>query len=162
MALKMVATLNIAGDNAGMKNRPSAFTTAAEFVLNRELRLALESEEVDLERPRALLDEAEQLEITLDRPGLSFALTRTLERLALKLAEDPHDVNTLQRLARAASLAGTLPLDVDLWRAQNIIYQLLRDVYPDYAARVRAGDLAASAWLELFTGVAAQLRLAVP
>jgi alpha-amylase/alpha-mannosidase (GH57 family) len=140
---------------------PRVFTLAAEFVLNRELRSALESEEVDLERPHALLAEAQQLQVKVDRAGLGFALKRTLEELAERLSRDPHDLVTLQRLSRASGLAGTLPLDIDLWRAQNIFYELMRDVYPDYEARVSAGDLGARQWLELFTGVAAQLRLAV-
>ncbi|HSJ15491.1 MAG TPA: DUF3536 domain-containing protein [Longimicrobiales bacterium] len=141
---------------------PRAFTLAAEFVLNHELRAALDAEEVDLERPRTLLAEADQMEVVIDRAGLSFVLKRTLERLAARLSEDPHDLVTLQRLARAAALAGTLPLDVDLWRAQNIFYQLMRNVHPDYAARVAAGDVGAGQWLELFNGVAAELRLVTP
>ena len=140
---------------------PRAFTLAAEFVLNQELRTALHNPEVDLERPRALLAEAEQLEVDLDRAGLGYALKRTLEDQAERLRQDAHDMVALQRLSRAAILARTLPLDVDLWRAQNILYELMRDSYPDYAARAQAGDVAARQWLELFTGVAAQLHLAV-
>jgi alpha-amylase/alpha-mannosidase (GH57 family) len=140
---------------------PRAFTLAAEFVLNQELRTVLESDDVDLERPRALLSEASAIGVTLDLTGLSFALQRTLERLAEQLRRKPEDSTTLQRVARAATLARSLPLGVDLWRAQNSYYRLLKDVYPDFNARARAGDLAAREWIDLFTGVGEQLGMAV-
>jgi hypothetical protein len=59
---------------------PRAFTLAAEFVLNQELRKVLESDDVDLERPRALLSEASAVGVQLDLTGLSLrapANTRT-------------------------------------------------------------------------------------
>ena len=140
---------------------PRAFTLAAEFVLNQELRTVLESDDIDLDRSQALLGEASALGVKLDLTGLNFAAQRTLERLAEKLRRNPDDTDTLQRVARAATLARSLPLGVDLWRAQNSYYRLLKDVYPDISARARAGDLAAREWTDLFTSVGEQLGMAV-
>jgi hypothetical protein len=140
---------------------PRAFTLAAEFVLNQELRAVLESDDIDPERPQALLAEASAIGVKLDLTGLSFALQRTLERLAEKLRRNPDDLDRLQRVARAAALARSMPLGVDLWRAQNSYYRLLKDVYPDFSARAKAGDVAAREWTELFAGVGEQLGMAV-
>jgi hypothetical protein len=140
---------------------PRAFTLASEFVLNQELRAVLDTDDIDVDRPAALLSEAESMGVNLDVPGLSFALKRTLERLAAQLRREPEDVVVLQRLARAVALATRLPLGVDLWRVQNLFYELMDAVYPDYAARARAGDVKAAEWIDLFRTVGGQLRMAV-
>jgi alpha-amylase/alpha-mannosidase (GH57 family) len=140
---------------------PRAFRMAAEFVLNHDMREAVTGE-LELERARSLLDEAEAVRVQLDQEGLSYAVERALERLALGFLEHPRDLERLERWAALADLAAVLPFDVNLWKTQNVFYELLKTVYPAMEERAAGGDEAARRWVELFAGVGEQLSVAVP
>jgi alpha-amylase/alpha-mannosidase (GH57 family) len=139
---------------------PRAFRMAAEFVLNRDIRSALTGE-LELERTRALLEEAEAVRVQLDSEGLSYALERALERLAHAFLEHPRDINRLERWATMADLIEALPFDVNLWQTQNVFYDLLKTVYPSVQERAEAGEESARRWISLFTTLGDRLSVAV-
>ncbi|MEO5510907.1 MAG: glycoside hydrolase, partial [Longimicrobiales bacterium] len=141
---------------------PRAFMLAAEFVINNDLRIEFDAEDIDIAHARALVNEAAALKVPLDKEGLAFALKRTLERLAQRLATDPDDVRALDALARSATLARSLPISVDLWKVQNSYYQLLQSDYESHSARAAEGSADAAHWVDLFTVVGRQLDVAVP
>lgn len=140
---------------------PRAFRVAAEFVLNRELRSALTGE-LELERARGLLEEAEAVRVALDQEGLSYAVERALERLAADFLEHPRDIERLERWSAMADITEALPFDVNLWKTQNVFYDLLNTVYPTMAERAQRDDEGAARWVELFTSLGEQLSVAVP
>ncbi|MEX1183011.1 MAG: DUF3536 domain-containing protein [Gemmatimonadota bacterium] len=139
---------------------PRAFRMAAEFVLNRDLRSAL-GKGLDLQRARTLLDEAEATRVPLDREGLSYAVEQTLDRLANAFLEHPRDIDRLEMWSEMASLTETLPFDVNLWRTQNVFYDLLKTVYPSERERADVGEAAAMRWVELFAALGERLTVAV-
>jgi alpha-amylase/alpha-mannosidase (GH57 family) len=141
---------------------PSAFRVSAEFVLNRDLRAALGTRDVDLERVRALLEEAQAIKVQLDREGLGYAVERALEQQAHAFLESPRDLPRLEAWVELARLTEALPFAVDLWKAQNDFYDLLRTIYPAVCERAAQGDEAAQRWAELFTTLGALLSVAVP
>jgi alpha-amylase/alpha-mannosidase (GH57 family) len=141
---------------------PRAFMLAAEFVINHDLRAEFDADDIDIAHARALVDEAAALKVPLDREGLAFALKRTLERLAQRLSSNPGDVQTLDALARSATLARSLPVSVDLWKVQNEYYQLLQSEYQSRAGHAADGSAEAAHWVDLFTVVGRQLGVAVP
>jgi hypothetical protein len=96
---------------------PKAFSMAADFFLNTNLRRALAQEELDLNRIMTLLDEAARGQITFDTADLGYALQQTLQQIMRRLAVHPTELTILKQLQAAAALAHTLPFEVDLWRA---------------------------------------------
>lgn len=141
---------------------PRAFGVAAEFILNRDIRSALTGEDPQLDRARSLLEEAEATGIQLDSEGLSYVLERTMERLANAFLEHPRDIEKLEKWTETASLTEALPFDVNLWKAQNVFYELLHSVYPAFRDRAAEGDESARRWIQLFTALGEQLSVAVP
>jgi alpha-amylase/alpha-mannosidase (GH57 family) len=141
---------------------PRAFGMAAEFVVNRDLRAVLSSREIDVARARSLLEEARATSVELDRPGLSYVVSRAVERLALEALEHPGDVARLETWSDMATLTASLPFDVNLWQAQNIFYRLLKDVYPTMRERAAADDPIAVRWVQLVAVIGDQLSVAVP
>jgi hypothetical protein len=141
---------------------PKAFSMAADFFLNTNLRRALEKEELDLDRITTLLEEAARGQITLDTAGLGYALQQTLQQIMGRLAAAPTDLTVLKKLQAAAALVRTLPFEVDLWRAQNVYYELLRGVYPEFLDKADQGDEEAHAWVERFVPLGEALRVRVP
>jgi alpha-amylase/alpha-mannosidase (GH57 family) len=141
---------------------PAAFRMAAEFVLNQDLRAVLTTDEVDLDRARSLLEEAEAIRVELDYEGLSYAVERALERVANAFLEHPRDMQRLEVWSDLASLTESLPFDVNLWKSQNVFYDLLRTVYPAVLERSLGTDETAERWIQLFTSLGARLSVAVP
>jgi hypothetical protein len=134
---------------------------AAEFVLNRDIRATLLLPDVDLERARSLLEEAEATRVQLDREGLSYVIGKSLEHVALQLLEQPHDIERLQAWADLATLTDSLPFAVNLWKSQNVFYELLKTVFPSVHARAEAGEAEARRWADLFAALGDQLSVVV-
>lgn len=140
---------------------PRPFHMTAEFVLNTSLRRAFEAETLDLERIEALLEEARRWDVSLDAPGLGYALERALNQMAEWLADNAGDLALVQALTDTVALVHRLPFDVDLWKVQNVYYRLLKTHYPETRRRADEGDDEAKAWLERFVPLGEKLSVRV-
>jgi alpha-amylase/alpha-mannosidase (GH57 family) len=140
---------------------PKALYTAAEFVLNADLQRAFEDEELNVARIEHLLREARLEGISLETTSLEFGLRQTLGRLAAQLAADPDDFGILQRLEAVTTLLNRLPFQVDVWRVQNICYEMLQTIYEEYQARAQQGHEEARLWLRHFNKIAQNLAVRV-
>lgn len=139
---------------------PNALRSAAELVLNVDLRRAL-SGPADPEEVQRLLDEAAGLGVDLDEDGLSYALERSLEELVGRLGETPMDADLLSRVDAVADLARKPPFRVNLWRAQNRCYEMLAGAYLLMKDEAEAGEEAAAEWVERFRVLAVKLGFRV-
>ncbi|MEZ0227499.1 MAG: DUF3536 domain-containing protein [Planctomycetota bacterium] len=110
---------------------PKPFLEAAGLVLNAHLRRAFEARPVDIARIKTLLDEAARARVTLDKDGLSFTLEATIESLFEDLAKAPGDEKLIATLKEILEIHRKLPFDVNLWRVQNVYWDLLRRAEPD-------------------------------
>jgi alpha-amylase/alpha-mannosidase (GH57 family) len=141
---------------------PRAFHTAAEFVVNAELRRGVEAETLDPDRIRSWLHEARRWNVPLDEAELRFALERTLERMADAWRAEPGAVETLAALDAAVALVRELPFEVELWKLQNVYYEIARTLYPARHAEAEAGDEPARAWTAAFAALGDRLRVRLP
>ena len=139
---------------------PKGFSAAADFVLNHQLRAALEQTPIELHRVLELLQSARLEGVTLDTASLEFPYRRSLERAAEAFASEP-SLASLEKVAEAAGALTHLPFHVDLWRAQNLFYRLLQDRYPQQKS-LRANDESARRWIERFEDLCRLLRVNVP
>jgi alpha-amylase/alpha-mannosidase (GH57 family) len=140
---------------------PRRLSTPATFVINATFRAAAEADPPDIERLRALAEEAGQVGVALDQLTLSFVLDKTLGTLAHQFDESPRDLTILQRLADLASLIRELPFEVNLAHAQNIFYAMLQNVRPAVKDGASGGQQEAQQWLEAFDALGQTLRVRV-
>ncbi|HEV7507289.1 MAG TPA: DUF3536 domain-containing protein [Thermoanaerobaculia bacterium] len=140
---------------------PKPFAAAAELVLSLDLKRLLEDPAADLDETRSLLAQRELLGVDLDSKGLSYALSRALETLAIHLEECPESPELLRRMTSTVLLARKPPFNVDLWRAQNACYELRQKIYPHQKAQAEADDAAAAEWVELFRELSGRLGVRV-
>jgi alpha-amylase/alpha-mannosidase (GH57 family) len=140
---------------------PKSFHSAAEFILNSELRRAVSSETLDSERIRSLLDETQIWKVELDNEGLSYFLRQNLERMTSRLAETPEDIELLKEMLAAMEIVKSVPFTVDLWKVQNIYHGMLQSVYPEIKKKAERQDKAAIEWLAEFNSLGQQLSIRV-
>jgi alpha-amylase/alpha-mannosidase (GH57 family) len=139
---------------------PKEFHTAAEFVLNTELRRELAHEEIDPTRVQIVLETAKLDQVTLDSATLEFAYRRNLEKLADRLLSDPSASN-LRALDSAATLLVILPFGVDLWKVQNRFYELLKGELASMGASQQETSATASPRMDLIRALARKLAVRV-
>ncbi|MFC1938948.1 DUF3536 domain-containing protein [Chloroflexota bacterium] len=140
---------------------PKSFHSAAEFIMNSELRKVVSSDTLDLERLRSFLDETQTWQVELDTDGLSYLLQQTLERMMARLVTNAEDSDFLKQVHATAEMLPTLPFPVDLWKVQNLYHKLLKSSYPEFQNREQQGDKDATEWIRLFVSLGQQLSIRV-
>jgi hypothetical protein len=140
---------------------PKAFHGAAEFIVNTDIRRALAQDTIDVEQVNNLLATAKTEGTPLDTATLEFTYRRTLEGLAARLITEP-SLSALKILNNAASLLERLPFTVNLWKVQNYIYEIVKNLYPGMSRRKQFGDSAAADWIGNFEELCRRLRIKIP
>jgi hypothetical protein len=141
---------------------PGAFRASAEYVLNADLRRVLAAEPLDVERVHRVLEQVNATQVTLDVAGFTLTFERALERTAVKLWQNPDDLRSLQTLEDLAHVAESISRDVDLWKVQNIYFDLMSSHYPKKLRESEGGAADAGAWVASFTRLADHLGVSIP
>jgi hypothetical protein len=137
---------------------PRPLYSAAEHILNTNLRSAFEDEELDLETIENLLSFADLEGVALDSATLEMAVRKRMERLAQALEARPSERRFMEELDVAADLLKRLPFQVNLRKVQNLYYSLMQKAYPEFQAEK---DEASREWAALFKDLAEKLWLKV-
>jgi hypothetical protein len=138
---------------------PEALLSAAEFILNADLRRELSRESLDVERITGLLDDARGWNITLDNEGLGYLLRRTLEKMMTRFASTSEDLDLLKNLVASVTLVRSVSLAVDLGKVQNLYYEMLRTTYPRLQKKAQQGNEATVEWNSQFISLGEKLSI---
>jgi len=141
---------------------PKALSAPAEFILNEDLCAEIQSDELDLNRLRSLVDEAERLSLGLDKERLSFEGSHRINTLARQWRDAPEDVEMLASIEKSLGILRVLTPDMDLQHAQNVFFTIARETYPQIKQQAEAADEKAVAWVEHFGHLAQRLGLVIP
>jgi alpha-amylase/alpha-mannosidase (GH57 family) len=131
---------------------------AIEEVLNSEIRNQFESDHLDAERVRSLLAECRAMKVPLEREILGYACKGYFDRLSARLVKTPEDAELLRRLIDAANLARELPFDCNLWKPQNIWFDISRTMRQESLQDNQEAKL----WDALFAEVGVALGFSMP
>jgi alpha-amylase/alpha-mannosidase (GH57 family) len=137
---------------------PKVLEVAFESVLNSDLRAQFESDAIDAERVRCLLQEVHQDRVVLDAVTLGYAMKGHMERRAEEFAKSPESLAALQHFLAAAELLKALPFEVNLWKPQNAYWITRNAVAPAMRQRADSGDETARIWTDKFRTLGEQLR----
>jgi alpha-amylase/alpha-mannosidase (GH57 family) len=136
---------------------PLALRTAVDFVLNCDLRRQFETEDTDPARVRGLVEQIQTGSVELQRDALAYAIKANLDRRLERLVSSPDDAPRLARTADLAEVVNSLGLEVNLWKTQNLCFQMIKSVAPERRVKAEQGDGAAAEWLRHFHKLAEQL-----
>ncbi|MCX6349546.1 MAG: DUF3536 domain-containing protein [Candidatus Aureabacteria bacterium] len=140
---------------------PKALTGLLEFVLDKDLRQTLSADPLDTERLRALAAERREWSLKVDRGELGFILTGRINAWMEALSRDPYDPGACRALEAALSLTGDLPLDLNLWKAQNVFFPLARRLAGKPAKNFKSDPARAKKWRESFRTLGDFLQISV-
>ncbi len=141
---------------------PRHFLEAAAFVVETDIRNLLAGEDIDLERFDSLIQDARRFGLDLDYKKLGLVGADWVNRRLAAFGEDPDDVALLANVGEALERLHALPMGLNLWKAQNVVFDLSRERYPAAMAAAAGEDADAAAWIELFTSVAVALKVRLP
>jgi alpha-amylase/alpha-mannosidase (GH57 family) len=115
---------------------PPALALTAGFAINASLRRALEADTFDSAEIARLLHRAEVDHVTLNNDLLSYTADKRMKRAMVRLEaalelqgsaqQSPQNLSVLNETLAIAESLRTLPMEVNLWQAQNIWNDLLR------------------------------------
>jgi alpha-amylase/alpha-mannosidase (GH57 family) len=106
---------------------PPSLALTAGFAINASLRRALEADKFDASEVTRLVRRAQVDNVALDTADLAYTCDRRVKRamLALEAAEPHGTLSTLHETLAVAECLRSLPMDINLWQAQNIWNDML-------------------------------------
>ncbi|HEY3916040.1 MAG TPA: DUF3536 domain-containing protein [Verrucomicrobiae bacterium] len=115
---------------------------AVKVVLNNEIRSQFQNGHLDPERVRSLIAECRATHIDVDLESITYSFKGYFERLADRLAQSPEDAEVLKQFIVAAKLVREdLGLgETNLWKAQNVYFEVARKLRPQLATRIAQGE----------------------
>jgi alpha-amylase/alpha-mannosidase (GH57 family) len=133
---------------------PPALAVTAAFAINASLRQAMEDDVYDASEMSRLLRRAEIDHVTLDTAQLSYTADRRMKRAMVRLeaAVEQQDIGVLNETLAIAESLRTLPMEINLWQAQNIWNDLLRRSDSTYWSRE---------WRDGFRKIGTALKISV-
>lgn len=139
---------------------PDGLETASNFALRMDIGEQIRSESPNVDRLKALVQEARDRNVSVFDADLSYAVKMRMEALLEKIAHEPGDAELTEKVAGLAAVVQTLPLDMNWWRVQHIYWKTLQNTVPEFQTQARSGDEQARKWLEQFRTLGEQLRFA--
>jgi len=137
--------------------RPKAFALAAEFIINASLRREFLKDFLNLNEVRNLLNHAGEEGVQLDSAGLSYVMGRKLNGLMQQLERRPNNFGLLKKILSLLDVIAELPFAVNLWKVENVYYQMSRTIYPELLQQASVQK----EWFETFLQLGNRLRIRV-
>ncbi len=141
------------------KPLPTPFFTAAEYIINADLKKVFEGDAVDCKRLKRLIDEAESWAVEIESSGLGFVASTWVSSLTEGLKDCSEDIRKLEKMNTVLDLIGPLSLPLDLWKAQNRYLSIKDQEFKIMKEDSESGDQIARKWLELFLTLGSHLNI---
>ncbi len=140
---------------------PNALTITEEFITNTDLRKLLENEEIDLNQLKRIVDNIKRWSIDLDRVTIGYVASKKFNRLMVRFSKSSENIALLESLETTLKILSSLPLQWDLWQAQNIYFSMSRKVRKKMQEKAAERDEMATKWLEHFHNLGNYLKVKI-
>ncbi len=140
---------------------PPVLSTTVSFVLNTDLRQALAAEPLVLDDLDRLVSEARRWQISIDEATLGLEASSKCTELMDRIEQEPDNLELLETLVRLLEILLELPMDLDLWKAQNTYYRM-RKVHHEQTERAQSSNERAKIWVQAFTRLGELMQVKHP
>ncbi len=138
---------------------PKALAMSVEFILNRDLVNELQQEHIDFERLERIAQEIKRWSFTRDKDALNFAASTRLNQFMARLTQHSRDVGLLSVICEFLRILQVVPLEPELWRAQNIYFSMLQRLYPKIKRQRDTEDPGTREWVKNFERLGSFLKV---
>jgi len=129
---------------------PAPFHLAAEYIMNADLKKHFLEDELDLKRLRDLIAHVKKFSFQLDKDGLRYVASQWLTSQMEMFHTHRDNLSLMDKLVDRLRLMAELHLDLDLWKAQNVYFEISRTTMNDKKGQTERGDEQAKKWMGLF------------
>jgi hypothetical protein len=140
---------------------PPALEAVFAMVMHGDIRRAIEAESPDFERLRSLLEAAKIHNGRVLDEDISFCIKTRLEQLMHELAAQPADLSRIKKIQEFAEAVMPVDVGLNLWKVQDIYWDLLQKVAPDFRQRAASGDAQAGEWINHFAALGERFNFGV-
>ncbi len=128
-------------------------------ILHEDLKRLFREEEPDLEAARKSIAEILKGGFDPDLEMLSLIIGRAITARMESIAHAPPENSAVKYILELFELLRELPLNLNLWKSQNLFFITARNHSPTMETRAASGDREAKRWLELFRSLGTQLQV---
>ncbi len=129
---------------------PREMQAAAEVVLTNDIQDALQLNDIDMALLTNTVEQAENLDVNIDRMIIGLYGQRKVESELEKIAKEPDDLSRITQTTELLKLLFKLKLTLNLWYAQNVIFSIISHYYGFMEMRAKHDDAGAIRWLASF------------
>jgi alpha-amylase/alpha-mannosidase (GH57 family) len=129
---------------------PAPFHLAAEYIMNADLQKNFVDDNLDRERLRDLIAHVKKFSFKLDRENLRYVASQWLTSQMELFGADRDNIPLMEKIVDGLRLMAALNLDLDLWKAQNIYFEISRTAMNDKKNQAESGDVPAKKWTATF------------
>jgi len=141
---------------------PRPLALAAEYVINSDLKKALENGEWNTEKMENLVKEAKKWSLEIDKETIGYVATARINSSMERVSQQPEEMALLGTVEDILKLLNSLSIEVDLWNAQNTCFSIGKGPHKEIDERTETGDDAAKSLNEVFHKVCSHLRVNIP
>ena len=131
--------------------RPKPLGVSAEFIIHHDLKALFNgSSALDMNQMAQLVKVSKHLSVPLDPETIGFVASSWINGRMEEIQKDPAGLEPLTVLRDAIKLLRETPVNLNLWKAQNIYFALGMGVYREAREKGEKGDETAARWAALF------------
>lgn len=138
---------------------PKAFSTALAFILNMDFRRLFEKDELDINRLQRLVDEFKKWSFDPDKTLLSYVMSQRIDTIMEELLHKPEELCLWETMEKLLNILKYFRLNLNLWKSQNIYFNLCGKLGREMQDREKKGDAKAKKWLELAKSTGKHLKV---
>jgi hypothetical protein len=128
---------------------PKVLSTAIDYVINSDLKRIFENPEtIDQDKLQNLLNEVRFWSVELDKPTLSYVGSKRLVSLFEKLEKNPEEIILIDEIINSVRILKELTIELNVWKAQNILFSIIRNSYKKFEDEAREGDKKLIEWID--------------
>jgi len=138
---------------------PNAFSTSVEFILNADFRKLLGEDELDIDEIKKIVDEFKKWNLHPDKTLLGFVTSSKINKIMAELQANPENMSHLDTIDNLLEILRDFPLDLNLWKSQNIYFILCKGLYSEMQEKNKSGDPLAQDWIESMKSIGRHLHV---
>lgn len=147
--------------NSLQQKIPRPFLAAAEYIINTDLKRIFDEEDIKTEKLEKLIAEVKRWPVDFDKTTISFVAGGRINALMEKLSQQPEDISLINTINGTLKLIRTLPVEPNLWNAQNIYFSIGKKVYRTIEDKAEKGGDIQQKWTQAFRDLGYHLQVKV-